>query len=68
MEKVTQNERFVLYVMRNRKHYKQAINKIVKDVIMEKEELRKILISLREKGYLANIKGADGTLKWIVKR
>ena len=67
MGKVTQKERFVLYVMRNRKYYKQAINKIAKDVIMEKEELRKILISLREKGYLGNIKGADGTLKWVVR-
>ncbi len=67
MEKVTQKERFVLYVMRNRKHYKQAINKIAKDVIMEKEELRKILISLKDKGYLTNINGADGTLKWIVR-
>lgn len=67
METMTHEERFVLYVMKNRKNRMQAISKIAKTVIMDKEELRKILISLKDKDYLYNQIGRDKNLKWIVK-
>ena len=77
MEKLTQEERFVLYVMKTRRSnkiwhyslYMQSINKIAKDTMMDKEELRETLMSLEKKGYLETRKSKrDGAFKWMVKR
>ena len=65
---LTNEERNVLNAMKGRKYLKQAINKIAIDINIDKEKLRKILISLKDKGYLYNRTGKDGALKWIVKR
>jgi len=74
MEKLTTDERFVLYVMKTRKpmelhhsRFKQAISKIAKDVAMDIEELREILVSLKGKGYLKTEINRDRSVKWIVK-
>jgi len=73
MEKLTTDERFVLYVMKTRvsyghySFYKQSIDKIAEEIAMDKEELREILISLKEKGFLKTESNKDGVLKWIVK-
>ena len=75
MEKLTTDERFVLYVMKTRKrvsyshysNYKQSIDKISKEIAMDKEELREILISLKEKGFVRTEPNSEGVLKWIVK-
>lgn len=68
MESLTSTESFVLNAMKRRKHRKQAINKIAIETKMEKEDLRKVLKSLKAKGYLYNEKGKDGALKWVMKR
>ena len=65
---LTNEEKNVLSAMKVRKHWKQAINKIAKDTGMDKEKLREILISLKDKGYLINRLGKDGAQKWVVQR
>ena len=65
--KLTNEEKNVLSAMKVRKHWKQAINKIAIDIGMDKEKLREILMSLKDKGYLVNRQGKDGALKWIVR-